>query len=67
VMATQWEEAFEAQGRELPVPARDIAVALTALDIGLAVQNLVDPEEAPLELYPELYELLFVPLLEPGA
>ena len=67
VMANQWEEAFEAQGRQLPVPARDIAVALTALDIGLAVQNLADPEEVPLDLYPELYELLFVPLLDPAA
>jgi AcrR family transcriptional regulator len=67
VMTSRWEQAFEAQGRELPVPARDVAVALTALDIGLAVQNLVDPEEVPLELYPELYELLFAPLLEPAA
>lgn len=67
VIANQWEQGFAAQGRELPVPARDIAVALTALDIGLAVQNLVDPEEVPLELYPELYELLFIPLLEPGG
>ena len=64
-IASQWEEWFRAQGREPPIDARDIAVGLTALDIGLAVQNLVDPEEAPLELYPELYELLFVPLLEP--
>jgi AcrR family transcriptional regulator len=64
-IASQWEEWFRAQGREPPIDARHIAVGLTALDIGLAVQNLVDPEEAPLELYPELYELLFVPLLEP--
>jgi AcrR family transcriptional regulator len=64
-IATQWEDFFRKQGRELPVDARHIAVALTALDIGLAVQNLVDREEVPLELYPELYELLFVPLLEP--
>ena len=67
VIADQWEQTFKAQGRDLPVPARHIAVALTALDIGLAVQNLVDSEEVPLELYPELYELLFVPLLEPAA
>jgi AcrR family transcriptional regulator len=65
MIATQWEEAYRAQGRELPIEARHIAIGLTALDIGLAVQNLVDPEEAPLDLYPELYELLFVPLLEP--
>ena len=73
MMAGRWEQWFGVkQGARLPVsplpvPARDIAVALTALDIGLAVQNLVDPEEVPLELYPELYELLFVPLLDPAA
>jgi AcrR family transcriptional regulator len=66
-MAAAWEETARAQGRELPVDAPHIAIALTALDIGLAVQNLVDPEEAPLELYPELYELLFVPLLQPAG
>jgi AcrR family transcriptional regulator len=65
VMATQLEGAFAERGQKLPLPARDIAIALTALDIGLAVQNLVDPEEVPLELYPELYDVLFVPLFEP--
>jgi AcrR family transcriptional regulator len=65
MIATQWEEAFRAKGEELPIEARHIAIGLTALDIGLAVQNLVDEEEVPLELYYELYELLFVPLLEP--
>jgi AcrR family transcriptional regulator len=42
--------------------AKAIASALIALDIGLAIQHFVDPEEAPLELYPELYVLLFSPL-----
>ncbi len=42
--------------------AQAIATALIALDIGLAIQHFVDPEEAPLELYPELYVLLFRPL-----
>lgn len=67
VTAAGWTEVARAQGRELPVAAPHIAIALTALDIGLAIQNLVDPEEVPLELYPELYELLFVPLLEPPS
>jgi hypothetical protein len=37
-------------------------LALIALDIGLAIQHFVDPEDAPLDLYPELYVLLFSPL-----
>jgi AcrR family transcriptional regulator len=41
-----------------------IATALIALDIGLAIQHFVDPAEAPLDLYPELYVLLFSPLRE---
>lgn len=46
-------------GAELPVPAKHLAIAQTALDIGLAVQHLVDPDEVPLDLYPELFTLLF--------
>jgi AcrR family transcriptional regulator len=45
--------------------AKAIASALIALDIGLAIQHFVDPDDAPLELYPELYVLLFSPLLNP--
>ena len=32
---------------------------MIALDIGLALQHFVDPEAVPLDVYPELYELLF--------
>lgn len=42
--------------------AKVIATALIAVDIGLAIQHFVDPEDAPLDLYPELYVLLFSPL-----
>ena len=47
--------------------ANAIATALIALDIGLAIQHFVDPDEVPLELYPELYVLLFSPLVQPGT
>jgi AcrR family transcriptional regulator len=40
---------------------------LIAMDIGLAIQNFVDHEDAPLELYPELFVLLFRPLFAPTA
>jgi AcrR family transcriptional regulator len=42
--------------------AKAIASALIALDIGLAIQHFVDADDVPLELYPELYVLLFSPL-----
>jgi len=42
--------------------AKAIATALIALDIGLAIQHFVDPDDVPLDLYPELYVLLFGPL-----
>ena len=44
--------------------AQAIATALIALDIGLAIQHFVDPEDAPLDFYPELYVLLFSPLAQ---
>lgn len=46
---------------ELPAPAEDLATAMIALDIGLALQHFVDPDAVPLTLYPRLYELLFAP------
>jgi AcrR family transcriptional regulator len=42
--------------------AKSISTALIALDIGLAIQHFIDPEDVPLEVYPELYVLLFGPL-----
>lgn len=53
-------------GQPLPLPAEHLATAQIALDIGLAVQHLVDPEAVPLELYPQLYVLLFGGLAAPG-
>ena len=59
------DTTFTAAGEKPPIDSKHLATALTALDIGLAIQNLVDPEEVPLDLYPQLYDLLFGPLL-PG-
>ncbi len=56
-------DVYREHGEKPPVPAKDFATAQIALDIGLAVQNLVDPQEVPLDLYPKLYETLFAPLL----
>jgi AcrR family transcriptional regulator len=46
-------------GKPPPAAPERLASALIALDIGLAIQHYVDPEAAPLDLYPELFELLF--------
>ena len=59
--------AFKERGAEPPIDPKHLATATIALDIGLAVQNLVDPDDVPLEIYPPLYELLFARLLDGGA
>jgi len=64
--AAALEQAFAEVGREPPVPTDHLATALIAVDIGLALQHFVDPQAAPLHLYPELYELLFGALERDG-
>ena len=64
LLAEQTKDAFKEAGRRPPLPAKQIATAMIALDIGLAVQHLVDPEEAPLDLYVPLFDLLFGSLVE---
>lgn len=64
VLAEQTKATFEEIGRKPPLPPKQIATAMIALDVGLAVQHLVDPEEAPLELYVPLFDLLFGSLVD---
>jgi AcrR family transcriptional regulator len=61
------EHAFEEVGGKPPLPPKEIATAMIALDIGLVVQNLVDPDEAPLDLYVPLFDLLFGRMVDPDA
>lgn len=63
-MAAEGKAQYEELGREPPLPIEQISTAMIALDIGLAVQHLVDPEAVPLDLYVPLYDLLFGPLVE---
>lgn len=67
LVAGQIETMYAAAGERPPIDPKHLASAMTALDIGLAVQNLVDPEEVPLDLYPQLYGLLFGHLIPDGA
>jgi AcrR family transcriptional regulator len=48
-----------AAGTEPPAPPERLATLLIALDMGLALQHAVDPEEVPLDVYGELYALVF--------
>lgn len=66
-MAAQIDEVFKTLGKPPPADPKNLATALIALDIGLALQNLVDPDDVPLDVYPTLYELLFGPLVEPAS
>jgi AcrR family transcriptional regulator len=59
--AASIEAAHADAGTEAPIPAARLATAMIALDIGLALQHFVDPEAVPLDVYPDLFELLFAP------
>ena len=67
LIAEQTKEVLEEVGRQPPVPPKQIATAMIALDIGLAVQHVVDPEEVSLDIYVPLFDLLIGRLAEPGT
>jgi AcrR family transcriptional regulator len=64
LLARQTNDTFKELGRKAPLAAKQIATAMIALDVGLAVQHLVDPDEVPLDLYIPLFDLLFGELIE---
>jgi hypothetical protein len=57
VSAQGIRDAYAERGAEPPIPAEWIATASIALDLGLAIQHSVDPEEVPLDVYPAIFEL----------
>jgi AcrR family transcriptional regulator len=62
-LAARVIEAVYAEAGRSPTLAPDaLASALIAMDIGLAIQHLVDPEAVPLDVYPEVFEAVFGPL-----
>jgi AcrR family transcriptional regulator len=66
LFAEQTNEVFKGLGRKPPLPAKQIATAMIALDIGLAVQHVIDPDEVSLDVYVPLFDLLFGRLVDPG-
>jgi AcrR family transcriptional regulator len=67
LLAEQIKATYQEIGQEPPLPPKQIATAMIALDVGLAVQHLVDPDEAPLDLYVPLFDLLFGSLVDPDT
>jgi hypothetical protein len=66
LVAGQIGGTFEEAGIKAPLPPDQLATAMIALDVGLAVQHLVDPDAVSLDLYVPLFDLLFGRLIEAG-
>jgi AcrR family transcriptional regulator len=64
LMAEQTKEVFKESGGTPPLPPEQIGTAMIALDVGLFVQHMVDPEAVSLDLYVPLYDLLFGRLVD---
>jgi AcrR family transcriptional regulator len=65
LMAEEIEAVFMEVGRKPPLPPEQIGTAMIALDVGLFVQHMVDPDAVSLDLYVPLFDLLFGRLVEP--
>jgi AcrR family transcriptional regulator len=59
MLAEQVGETYKEIGRKPPLPTEQIATAMIAMDVGLAVQHMVDPDQAPLDYYVPLFDLIF--------
>jgi AcrR family transcriptional regulator len=64
--AEQLRGAYEAAGRKPPAPPEHLATAMMALETGLSLQHYADPDDVPLTLLPELFDLLFGSLEPPS-
>src|SRR5262245_6595298 len=67
LVAGQIDATFKEIGAEEPLPPDQLATAMIALDVGLAVQHLVDPDAVSLDLYVPLFDLLFGTMIEAAA
>ena len=67
LIAEQTKEIYQEVDHKPPLPPEQIATAMIALDIGLAVQHVVDPEAVSLDVYVPLFDLLIGRLVEEGA
>lgn len=58
-------DAFKQSRIKPPLPLKQIATAMIALDIGLVIQHLVDPDEVSLDFYVPLFDHLFGRMVDP--
>ena len=58
-------DAFKQSRIKPPLPLKEIATAMIALDIGLVIQHLVDPDEVSLDFYVPLFDHLFGRMVDP--
>ena len=66
LVAGRFGEIYKEAGIKAPIPPDQLATAMIALDIGVVVQHLVDPDAVSLDLYVPLFDLLFGTLMEPS-
>jgi AcrR family transcriptional regulator len=60
LLLTRIVERGAAEGRDLRgLDPETMATALIAVDIGLAIQHYVDPDNVPLDVYPAVFGALF--------
>ncbi len=64
LVAGQIDGAYREIGAKPQLPPDQLATAMIALDVGLAIQHMVDPEAVSLDLYVPLFDLLFGRLVE---
>jgi AcrR family transcriptional regulator len=58
LLAKQTKGVYKELGKNPPLPPEQIATAMIALDIGLVVQHVIDPDAVSLDLYVPLFDLL---------
>jgi AcrR family transcriptional regulator len=66
LLAGQIEATYRELADEPPLPPDQLATAMIALDVGLAVQHLVDPDAVSLDVYVPMFDLFFGKLVEAG-
>jgi AcrR family transcriptional regulator len=59
LVAAGVKETFRQRGEDPPIAAEALATTSIAIDIGLAIQHVVDPDEVPLDTYPTVFEWVF--------
>lgn len=67
LLAGQIGETYNEIGSKPQLPPDQLATAMIALDVGLAVQHMVDPDAVSLDLYVPLYDLLFGRLVDEAS